>query len=121
MPFEQSCSVEYGSEHPSPMFEHQMMSRPCSQNSRMSVELVPNNFNPSPAYRSQNSLMSISQPKQSCFDTYNGGSLSNNIGGGSHSRAPSASSPEDFSDIFSPLKYDERPIAFRHIAEKNLS
>nr|CAH0102514.1 unnamed protein product [Daphnia galeata] len=107
MPFEQSCSVEYGLEHASPMYEHQLMSRPCSQNSRMSVELVPNNFNPSPAYRVQHSHMSMSQPKQNCLDTYNGTSLSNNIGGsvGSHSRAPSASSPEDFTDIFSPLKY----------------
>ena len=121
MPFEQSCSIEYGLEHASPMYEHQLMSRPCSQNSRMSVELVPNNFNPSPAYRVQHSHMSMSQPKQNCLDTYNGTSLSNNIGGsvGSHSRAPSASSPEDFTDIFSPLKYVQRPVAFRRITEKN--
>lgn len=67
--------------------------------------------------------MGMSQPKQSCFDTYNGASLSNNIGGsvGGHSRAPSVSSPEDFSDIFSPLKYVERPIALHHIPEKNVS
>ena len=121
MPFEQSCSIEYGLEHASPMYEHQLMSRPCSQNSRMSVELVPNNFNPSPAYRVQHSHMSMSQPKQNCLDTYNGNSLSNNIGGsvGSHSRAPSSSSPEDFTDIFSPLKYVQRPVAFRRITEKN--
>ena len=97
------------------MFEHQLMSsRPCSQNSRMSVELVSNSYNPSPVYRAQqHAHLGVSQAKQSCLDHFNGGSLSNNIGGsgssvGSHSRAPSASSPEEFADIFSPLKYVEQ-------------
>ncbi|XP_059353193.1 myb-related protein A-like [Daphnia carinata] len=102
-----SCSADYGLEHPSPMFEHQLMSsRPCSQNSRMSVELVPNNFEPSPAYRTQqHSHMGMQQAKQNCPDVFNGGSLSMGGSVGSQSRAPSASSPEDFADIFSPLKY----------------
>lgn len=119
-------SVDYVMEHPSPMFEHQLMSRPCSQNSRMSVDLMPNTFNPSPAYRTQQQHphMSVSQAKQSCLDHFNGASLSN-IGGGSGSnsagslsRVPSVSSPDDFADIFSPLKYVEQSAFHRVIGPK---
>lgn len=80
--------------------QHQLLSsRPGSQNSRMSVEMVPASFNPSPAYRTH-----MSQPKQVCLDRF--GSVVSNGGGSTlGSRAPSASSPEDFADIFSPLKY----------------
>lgn len=110
MPYEQQSPADFALDHPSPMYEHHMMSRPGSQNSRMSVEILPN-YNPSPVYRSQQQQqhMGMSQAKQVCFEQYNSaaGVSSNNGAGNSLSRVPSSSSPEDFADIFSPLKYVE--------------
>ena len=101
MPHEQQSSpADFGLDHPSPMYEQHplMSSRPGSQNSRMSVELIPVSFNPSPAYRAH-----MSQAKQVCLDRF-AVAASNGASSSVGSRAPSASSPEDFADIFSPLK-----------------
>lgn len=103
MPQEQSSPADYGLDHPSPMYEHHhlMSSRPCSQNSRMSVEMVvplgPSNFHPSPAYvhTQQQQPQHMSQAKQVRLERFNS-ATGNTIG--------SRSSPEDFADIFSPLK-----------------
>jgi hypothetical protein len=112
MSYEQQSPADFALDHPSPMYEHHIMSRPGSQNSRMSVEMLPSSYNPSPVYRSQQQHMGMSQPKQVCFEQYSSAAgVSSNNGAGSSSsnlsRVPSASSAEDFADIFSPLKYVE--------------
>ena len=98
MSLEQPSPADYALDHPSPLFEHPLVSRPCS---RLSTDQMSAFSSPAfPAHSSHH--VNLPHPnKPILIEQYSNGAISV----GSASQGAPSSTHEDFADLFSPLKY----------------